>query len=341
MFKKGNTSEKFVFVLSIISNVITICTPIVTYFTINEFFIGVTVVFLALTIVRNIFLSYKLRKATGRLSLLHNTKEENDILQKDKKMLEDQLECAQNENDILQKDNKKLEEQLERIRRDLLDGKAPSDILVNYYIMEVDNQLVTFTEMKIDVNVLYVEKAKLFDVKYTWNVTGINPSNDIPLSQLNFLISGDSIITNNAELGLKIEILRSGRWQEVKGYLSGSTKIKYLHIEFEHYSILPNHHFEIRFSYTWPRSYNADGGDMFSFGSNSFSSTKPYDINIKIHANKACFNSARSQIRSKLNESDYKDQFYELDIVENQSENIVVVPLPASQEGKTIYISLT
>lgn len=307
MFNKGNASEKIIFIISVISNIITICTPIVTYFTVNEFFIYVTVSFLVVTIIRNFYLSYKIKRG----------------------------------NVILQKDKNKLEEQLERIQNDLLSGKAPSDILVNYYIMEVDNQLVTFTEMKIDVNILYMEKAKLFDVKYTWDVIGSNPSNEKPLSQLNFLISGDSIITNNEELGLKIEILKSGKWQEVKGYLNGSAKIKYLHIEFDHYSILPNHHFEIRFSYIWPRSYNADGGDTFSFGSNTFSSTKPYDIGIKIHAHKACFGSASSQIRTKLDEGKYKDQFYELDIVENELENIVSVPLPASQESKTIYISLT
>lgn len=319
MFKKGNTSEKLVFVLSIISNIITIGTPIVAYFAINEIFMCVTVFFLALTIVRNILLNRKLRKLRDRLSSLPNTEENNEILQ-----------IAY----------KKINGQLERIRKDLLDGKAPSDILMNNYIMEVDNQLVTFTEMKIDVNILYVEKEKLFDVEYTWNVVGINPSDNIPLSQLNFLISGDSIVTDNTELGMKIEILKYGKWHEVKGYLNGSNKIKYLHIKLDHYSILPNHTFEIRFSYTWPRSYNFDGGDTFSFGSNTFSSTKPYNINIMIHANKACFNSATSQIRTKLNEDEFEDQFFELDVVENQSENIVSALLPASQKGKTIYISL-
>lgn len=305
-----------IFVLSIISNIITIGTPIVTYFAINEIFMGVTVFFLALTIVRNIFLNCKLR---NRLSSLPNTEENNEALQ-----------TAYN----------KLKDQLDRIQKDLLDGKAPSDILVNNYIMEVDNQLVTFTEIKIDVNVLYVEKEKLFDVKYTWNVAGVNPSDSIPLSQLDFLISGDSIVTDNTELGMKIEIFKSGKWQEVKGYLDGSNKIKYLHIKLNHYSIFPNHTFEIRFSYTWPRSYNFDGGDTFSFGSNTFSSTKPYNINIKIHANKACFNSATSQIRTKLSEGKFEDQYFDLDVVENDAENTVSALLPASQEGKTIYISL-
>lgn len=84
----------------------------------------------------------------------------------------------------------------------------------------------------------------------------------------------------------------------------------------------------------------ADGGDVFSFGSNTFSSTKPYDMSIKVHADKRCFSFARLQIRNKLDEYDCKSDFSELEVIEAGGENIVTVSLPASEKDRAIYISL-
>ncbi len=92
--------------------------------------------------------------------------------------------------------------------------------------------------------------------------------------------------------------------------------------------------------YVWPRSYVADGGDVFSFGSNTFSSTEPYTLSIKVHGNKKCFSSARQEIRNVQDANNIKNEFSELSIIEKDDENIVTTLLPASEKDRAVYISL-
>ncbi len=324
-------SDKANFWSSVIANIITICVPIVAYFKANDIVLYIISFLLLLTVARNIYEGCKLSKIKTELLKFHEEKEKQSEL----------ISKKQDTIINLMKENESYKKKLQRIHDDLIAGKVSSDILINYYISDVDSQYVKYIKMEIDAHIIYIMDSKLYDVKYVWSIEGQNPSQENVLSKLSFIISGDSVVKNNAELGLKVELKKSnGDWKEVMGVISGSDKIKYLHINLDDYAVLPNYPFNIRFSYIWPRSYVADGGDIFSFGSNTFSSTEPYDLFVKVHGNKKCFSSARQQIRNVLDSNNIKNQFSELNIIEKDDENIVTALLPASEKDRAIYISL-
>lgn len=316
--------------LSILANLVTIGVPVVTYFTFKNALLYIVIIFLVATIARNWFITNKLKKIEEKFSSFQR------LYQKNVLSASDQIAI-----DNLKKQNDSYKSRLQRIHEDLVEGKISSDILINYYIDEVDSQFVHFEKMEIDAFVNYIQGSRLYDVTYSWNVLGYNPSSDKVLSKLCFIISGDSVIKNNNELKMKIEIKKAnGKWQKINGYISGSDRVKYLNVVLNDYAVSPNRSFNIRFSYTWPCSYAADGGDVFSFGSNTFSSTNPYQMNIKIHADRECFSSAKLQVRNSSDEYDSKNHFSELDIIEKDGENIVTVSLPAAETNRAVYISL-
>ncbi len=310
-------ADKLDFWISMIANLITIGTPITTYFIANNVFLYVAVVFLLITIVRNILKEHKIEQYKNEIILLKNSIE------------------------VLNQENTGYENRLNRVQKDLLSGKVSSDILINNFIDEVDNQYITYISMNIDAHIIYQEKAKLYDVRYLWSVNGHNPSKEDVLSELCFIISGDSIIKNNNELEAIAEIKRSNeKWEKVNSYINGADKIKYLHIDLGNNAILPNHHFNIRFSYVWPKTFNAEGGDVFSFGNNTFSSTDPYDLFITVHGNKKCFSSATQQIRDMIDKNDIKQQYAELRIFEKDEENYISTSLHKSENNRAIYINI-
>lgn len=326
----NDTYSKFDYWLSMLANLVTIGVPIVTYFTFKQALLYIVIILLIVTIARNWFITHKLKKIEEKLLSFQRLNQQN-VLSASNQITIDNLKR--------QKDSYKS--RLQRIHEDLVEGKISSDILINYYVDEVDSQFVCFEKMEIDAFVNYIKGSRLYDVTYSWNVLGHNPSSDSVLSKLCFIISGDSVIKNNNELKMKIEIKKTnGKWQKINGYISGSDRIKYLNIVLNDYAVSPNRSFNIRFSYIWPRSYVADGGDVFSFGSNTFSSTIPYQMNIKVHADKECFSSAKLQVRNISDEYDSKNHFSELDIIEKDGRNIVTVSLPAVETNRAIYISL-
>lgn len=320
MANKSNNNSKISNSLSDIANLVTLATFAITYFTVKQALVYVTSLLVLVTLVRNYIVNCKLKK-----------------MKLDFEISNDELH---NKLDLSENKNQSLENKIEQIHNDLISGKSPSDILINYYIFEVDNQFVNIEKISIDAFIQYEKKAKLYGVIYSWEIKGSNPSLDKPLSKLSFIISGDSVINDNNELNLKIEMLNANNtWQEIRGYVNGSDKIKYINIDLKNYAILPNRSFQIRFSYIWPRSYVADGGDVFSFGSNTFSSTKPYEMCINVHADKLCFSAARMTLRTKINEFECKEDLSELQVIEMNSENIITVTLPPIQTDRACYIT--
>lgn len=330
--------DKLDFWISMIANLITIGTPITTYFIANDVFLYVTVVFLLITIIRNILKGYKLSQCKVKL---YKADKKNKELNNNIEIINNKNQELKSKIDYLNNENRGYNIRLNRIRDDLISGKVSSDILINYFIDEVDNQFVKYFKMNIDAQVVYKENEKQYDVKYIWRVDGQNPSNEKELSELSFVISGDSIVKKNEELGMRAEIKKAnGEWKEVNTYINGADKIKYLHINLKEHPILPSQLFSIRFSYVWPKSYFAEGKDVFAFGNNTFSSTDPYDLYITVHGNNKCFTTATQQIRAMINNNDVQQQFSELVIIERGEENYVTTSLPKSENNRAIYISL-
>lgn len=212
--------------------------------------------------------------------------------------------------------------------------------MIIYYMEERINKFLNYIRIGVDVFISYKENERFYDVIYCWEITGQNISCEKTLSELNFLISGDSNIKNNEELNMKIEMDVNGKWRRINGNIRGGDKIKLLNIQFGDYTVAPNDVFRVKFSYVWTHSYCAEG-DKFSFGGNTFSSVNASGMNIKIRANKRCFNYAKLEVRESLEGRKRKIDYQDIDIVRANEENVVTVSLPKSETNRAIYIILT
>lgn len=167
-------------------------------------------------------------------------------------------------------------------------------------------------------------------------------ASDKILQRLSFMIKGDSAIIDNNELEMQIKIRNSnGIWQDGNGYIKGYDKTKFLHINLNAYKILPNHTFEIKILYVWPRTYSANSTEHFSFGTNTFLSTKPYELSIQVHGNEKCFSNALQQIRKVDDSRNFEEIITELNVYKGRNdENIVSTTLPALDSNCALYIEL-
>ncbi len=303
------TKEKITWkdIISILANVVAIITFVITYYTEEEFFEVIAVI---CGVVIYVFLFVKNRKLTKQLG-------------ERKKYIDD-----------LEKTNRQINTILQRIIDDIINGKISSEVMVICYMEERINKFLNYIKMGVDVFIDYAENQKFLDVTYCWEIMGQNISHEKTLSELNFLISGDSNIKNNNELSMIVEIKVNDKWRRINANIRGGDRIKLLNIQFGDYTISPNDVFIVRFSYTWPHSYCA-AGDKFSFGGNTSS------MNIKIRASKKCFNYAKLEVRKKLDGAECKTDYQDIDIVEVDGENVVIVPLPKSETDRAVYMILT
>lgn len=300
-------------IISILANVVAIITFVITYFTDEKLF---KIIAIICGIVLYVFLFVKNRELTKQF-------------QKRKKYIDD-----------LEKTNRQNNTILQRIVDDIINGKVSSELMIICYMEERINRFLNYIKMGVDVFIDYVENEKFFDITYCWEITGQNISHEETLSELNFLISGDSSIKNNDELNMTAEIEANNEWRRINANIKGGDRIKLLNMQFGDYAIAPNDVFKVRFSYVWTHSYCAEG-DKFSFGGNTFSSVNTFGMNIKIRANKKCFNYAKLEVRENLDTGEYKTDYQDIDIVEVNGENVVTVPLAKLEQHRAIYIILT
>lgn len=300
-------------IISILANFVAIATFVITYFAEEKLFKTIAII---CGIAIYVFLFVKNRELTKQL-------------QKNKKHV-DELEKTNRQNNII----------LQRIVDDIINGKVSSEVMIICYMEERINRFLNYIKMGVDVFIDYVENEKFYDVIYCWEITGQNLSREETLSELNFLISGDSNIKNNDELNMTAEIEVNNKWRRINTNIRGGDRIKLLNMQFGDYSTAPNDVFKVRFSYIWPHSYCTEG-DKFSFGGNTFSSVNTSGMNIKIRANKKCFHYAKLEVRENLDLGECKKDYQDIDIVEVNGENVVTVPLAKSETNRAIYIILT
>lgn len=300
-------------IISILANVIAIITFVITYFTEEKLFKIIAIIcgiaIYVVLFVKNRELTKQLQKSQDHINDLEETNRKNNTI-------------------------------MQRIADDIINGKVSSELMIICYMEERINRFLNYIKMGVDVFINYVENEKNFDVRYCWQITGQNISCEETLSELNFLISGDSNIKNNNELNMTAEIEVNNEWRRINSNIKGGDRIKLLNMQFGDYAIAPNDVFKVRFSYIWPHSYCAEG-DKFSFGGNTFSSVNTSGMNIKIRANKKCFNYAKLEVRENLDAGEYKTDYQDIDIVEVNGENVVTVPLAKSEKNRAIYIILT
>lgn len=299
--------------ISILANVVAIITFVITYFTDEKL---IKIIAIICGIVLYVFLLVKNRELTKQL-------------QKSQDHIKDLEETNRKNNTILQ-----------RIADDIINGKVSSELMIICYMEERINRCLNYIKMGVDVFIDYVENEKFLDVRYCWQITGQNISCEETLSELNFLISGDSNIKNNNELNMTAEIETNNEWRRINANIKGGDRIKLLNMQFGDYAVAPNDVFKVRFSYIWPHSYCAEG-DKFSFGGNTFSAVNTSSMNIKIRANKKCFNYAKKEVRENLDGGKWKTEYQDIDIIEVDGENVITVPLPKSETDRAIYIVLT
>ena len=321
----NNDSVKW---LSILADIITICSMVFAIANYDNAFACILIIIIIALDVWNHLLNRKMNKTNKMISDLKKKHKEEELSMK--KQIDNYKEQVEN-----------FKRQIYRIRQDMRDGKISSDLIINKFLDEVDNQKVCYEIMDVNVDIIFDEQKPFLDVCYCWIIKGRNPSKTDVLRELSFLIAGDSIVRNYEDLKVGTYIkTRNGNWQQVKHYIRGGDSLKVLTLEFGKCEIKPLRSFEIKYTYTWPNCYAKIGGDIFSFGTNTFSSIDPYSLIIRIESDKQCFSSADLQIRSIRN-GKTNETYSELEVIESAGRHIVTHTLPSSCDSdRSIYIVL-
>lgn len=224
---------------------------------------------------------------------------------------------------------------IERIKNDLFDGRANSDILINSVFDEDKRQPIILNAEDINIDVIHNESKTDYDIKYNWILRGISKKNPLDLITLN--IGGDSPISHS-ELELETKIKIGSQWRNIEHEIQGTSRFKRISLKLGQYSVRKNLPFEICCSYIWKKSFLQNSDNTFSFGKNLYCEDNTPDIKIYITANKECIEYARLHIReTNLETNNVTDRFMDLSI-HKLDENKVYIDIQApNSTGNNSY----
>ena len=251
-----------------------------------------------------------------------------NLIGKNKKMLE--------YIDEVEKKCESLQNTISNTRTELSEGKRPTDIIISSFNEQVNNPFASYSSINIDIDIKYAKDNDFLDIEYSWNIYGYNASLKTSLKSIIVAIDGDYPIRNNDDLKLQTYIiLRNGESKELAYNIWGDSKMKYLQICFNEYSINPNQPFHIFFSYIWIKSYNVRG-DTFSFGKGM-----KYSMKIKIESDQECFSAANLQTKM-INDTENIEEYAPLTVTKASGKSSTTTTIPSANLNldKAIYIIL-
>lgn len=237
--------------------------------------------------------------------------------------------------------NKKLNEKVERIKQDLYDDRANSDIIINTILDAEHKQPIILNSEDIRIDVLWHDKEMDYDIKYKWILCGISQKNTLDVITL--LIGGDSPV-EHSDLNLITKIKVGSEWKTVPTEIHGSKKIKKIVIKLGRYALRKNTPFEILCEYIWKKSFIYNNDNVFSFGKNLYCDNGTPDIKIHIRANKKCIDYAKLHIRATdIDNNQVTDNYMDLNIYENKKGySDIDIQAPNSNDNKlyTYYVEI-